>query len=43
MTHPPTLARYQQVLKPWVDQAMNYAVRIHPEIITGFRLDKTPA
>ncbi|TDT97404.1 pyridoxamine 5'-phosphate oxidase-like protein [Streptomyces sp. 846.5] len=38
VTDPPSLAHYQRLLEPWVDQAMDYAVCIHPEIITGFRL-----
>lgn len=38
VTHTPTLARYQQLLRPWVDQTMDYAVRIHPEVVTAFRL-----
>jgi Pyridoxamine 5'-phosphate oxidase len=32
------LARYERLLHPWVDQAMDTVVGIHSEIITGFRL-----
>ncbi|MFB7292367.1 hypothetical protein [Actinacidiphila glaucinigra] len=31
-------ARYQQLPEPWVDQTMDYAARIHPEVITAYRL-----
>ncbi|MGR3939051.1 pyridoxamine 5'-phosphate oxidase family protein [Streptomyces sp. BRA346] len=32
------LARYQALLTPWVHRAMDYAVRIRPDLITGIRL-----
>ncbi|WP_225829822.1 pyridoxamine 5'-phosphate oxidase family protein [Streptomyces sp. NK08204] len=32
------LARYQALLRPWVNQTMDYAVRIRPDLITGVRL-----
>ena len=32
------LARYQELLNPWVNQTMDYAVRIRPDLITGVRL-----
>ncbi|MFG3659417.1 pyridoxamine 5'-phosphate oxidase family protein [Streptomyces sp. NPDC047706] len=32
------LARYRSMLHPWVQQAMDYAVRISPDLITGIRL-----
>lgn len=32
------LARYQDMLHPWVGQAMDYAVRIRPDLVTGVRL-----
>ncbi|MGW3208879.1 pyridoxamine 5'-phosphate oxidase family protein [Streptomyces sp. NPDC001135] len=32
------LARYEELLSPWVNQAMDYAVRIRPDLITGVRL-----
>ncbi|MER6283129.1 pyridoxamine 5'-phosphate oxidase family protein [Streptomyces sviceus] len=38
VTEPDELARYQALLRPWVDRTMDYAVRIHPDLITGIRL-----
>ncbi|MGA4837611.1 pyridoxamine 5'-phosphate oxidase family protein [Streptomyces sp. G45] len=38
VTDPRELARYQALLRPWVEQAMDYAVRIHPELVTGVML-----
>ncbi|MFI2031231.1 pyridoxamine 5'-phosphate oxidase family protein [Streptomyces buecherae] len=32
------LAHYLQVLHPWVPEPMPYAIRIRPDLITGFRL-----
>ncbi|MEV5528458.1 pyridoxamine 5'-phosphate oxidase family protein [Streptomyces prunicolor] len=32
------LARYQALLRPWVRQPMDYAVRIHPDLVTGLLL-----
>ncbi|WP_175647743.1 pyridoxamine 5'-phosphate oxidase family protein [Streptomyces cyaneochromogenes] len=32
------LARYQDMLQPWVGRAMDYAVRIRPDLVTGIRL-----
>ncbi|GAA3310715.1 pyridoxamine 5'-phosphate oxidase family protein [Streptomyces cinereospinus] len=32
------LARYRSLLHPWVQQTMDYAVRIRPDLITGIRL-----
>jgi nitroimidazol reductase NimA-like FMN-containing flavoprotein (pyridoxamine 5'-phosphate oxidase superfamily) len=32
------VARYEQLLHPWVDQAMDTVIGIQPEIITGFRV-----
>lgn len=32
------LARYERLLEPWVDQIMDYAVRIRRDLVTGFRL-----
>ncbi|MGW1160312.1 pyridoxamine 5'-phosphate oxidase family protein [Streptomyces sp. NPDC002513] len=32
------LARYQALLKPWVNQTMDHAVRIRPDLICGVRL-----
>ncbi|MGW2650736.1 pyridoxamine 5'-phosphate oxidase family protein [Streptomyces sp. NPDC001393] len=38
VTDPQELARYQELLTPWVNQTMDYAVRIRPDLITGVRL-----
>ncbi|TQE17642.1 pyridoxamine 5'-phosphate oxidase family protein [Streptomyces ipomoeae] len=38
ITDPDELARYQALLHPWVKQTMDYAVRIHPDLVTGIRL-----
>lgn len=38
VTDPDELARYQALLNPWVNQTMDYAVRIRPDLITGMRL-----
>ncbi|WP_416961344.1 pyridoxamine 5'-phosphate oxidase family protein [Streptomyces sp. Agncl-13] len=32
------LVRYQALLHPWVRQPMDYAVRIHPDLVTGLLL-----
>ncbi|MCX4767963.1 pyridoxamine 5'-phosphate oxidase family protein [Streptomyces sp. NBC_01275] len=32
------LAHYQALLRPWVSQRMDHAVRISPDLITGVRL-----
>ncbi|MFC8434958.1 pyridoxamine 5'-phosphate oxidase family protein [Streptomyces sp. NPDC057253] len=38
ITDPEELARYQALLRPWVEQTMDYAVRIRPDLVTGIRL-----
>jgi nitroimidazol reductase NimA-like FMN-containing flavoprotein (pyridoxamine 5'-phosphate oxidase superfamily) len=38
VTDPEELARYQALLRPWVEQTMDYAVRIRPDLVTGIRL-----
>ncbi|MGC9495823.1 pyridoxamine 5'-phosphate oxidase family protein [Streptomyces sp. WG7] len=38
VTDPVDLTRYQSMLRPWVEQAMDYAVRVVPDLITGVRL-----
>jgi hypothetical protein len=38
ITDPEELARYQTLLRPWVEQTMDYAVRIRPDLVTGIRL-----
>ncbi|MFI6060668.1 pyridoxamine 5'-phosphate oxidase family protein [Streptomyces sp. NPDC051286] len=38
VTEPGELARYRALLNPWVNQTMDYAVRIRPDLISGIRL-----
>ncbi|WP_416975018.1 pyridoxamine 5'-phosphate oxidase family protein [Streptomyces sp. 4F14] len=38
ITDPTELARYDALLHPWVDRAMEHAVRIVPALVTGVRL-----
>ncbi|WP_203731055.1 pyridoxamine 5'-phosphate oxidase family protein [Streptomyces sp. SID12501] len=38
VTDPAELACYQTLLHPWVQQATDHAVRIHPDLVTGIRL-----
>ncbi|WP_328500552.1 pyridoxamine 5'-phosphate oxidase family protein [Streptomyces sp. NBC_00457] len=38
VTDPEELAIYQALLHPWVQQTMDHAVRIHPDLVTGIRL-----
>ncbi|WP_030419371.1 pyridoxamine 5'-phosphate oxidase family protein [Streptomyces sp. SCSIO 75703] len=38
VTDPRDLARYQAMLRPWVEQTMDYAIRIRPDLVTGIRL-----
>ncbi|MCX5554658.1 pyridoxamine 5'-phosphate oxidase family protein [Streptomyces sp. NBC_00038] len=42
VTDPDELAHYQAMLHPWANQTMDYAVRIHPDLITGIRLTTAP-
>ncbi|WP_432138378.1 MULTISPECIES: pyridoxamine 5'-phosphate oxidase family protein [unclassified Streptomyces] len=35
---PAELDRYRALLRPWVAQTMDYAVRIRPDLVTGIRL-----
>jgi hypothetical protein len=37
------LDRYRQLLHPWVDQTMDYVIRIHPEELTGIKLVSSPS
>ncbi|SDU76582.1 pyridoxamine 5'-phosphate oxidase family protein [Jiangella alkaliphila] len=44
------LVRYERTLQPWVTQPMGQVIRVHPQIVTGFRLipanqyrDESPA
>ncbi|MEU6144571.1 pyridoxamine 5'-phosphate oxidase family protein [Streptomyces sp. NPDC047081] len=43
VTDPRELARYQRLLHPWVQQTMDYAVRIRPDLVTGIRLTDADA
>jgi len=38
VTDPRELARYRAMLRPWVEQTMDYAVRIRPDLVTGVLL-----
>lgn len=38
VTDPHVIARYEQLLLPWVDRAMDQVLWLRPEIITGFAL-----
>jgi len=35
---PDAVAHYQHALRPWVAGDMDYVIRIHPELVTGFAL-----
>ncbi|MFF3754658.1 pyridoxamine 5'-phosphate oxidase family protein [Streptomyces sp. NPDC002018] len=39
---PADLRRYESLLRPWVSRAMTDALRIRPELVTGFRLVSAP-
>ncbi|WP_406164735.1 pyridoxamine 5'-phosphate oxidase family protein [Streptomyces sp. NBC_00996] len=43
VTDPRELARYQELLHPWVQQTMDHAVRIRPDLVTGILLTDTDA
>ncbi|MFF3671536.1 pyridoxamine 5'-phosphate oxidase family protein [Microtetraspora malaysiensis] len=32
------IERYSEMLRPWVFGNMDHVIRIHPEVVTGFRL-----
>ncbi|MFC5889001.1 pyridoxamine 5'-phosphate oxidase family protein [Kitasatospora sp. CM 4170] len=38
VTDPEQLARYREVLRPWVAASMDHTVAIRPDLVTGFRL-----
>jgi hypothetical protein len=38
ITDPQRIARYEQLLHPWVDRVMDTTIGIQPEIVTRFRL-----
>ncbi|WTO58126.1 pyridoxamine 5'-phosphate oxidase family protein [Streptomyces sp. NBC_00272] len=35
--------RYADLLRPWVEQPMTNALRIRPDLVTGFRLEAKPS
>jgi hypothetical protein len=35
---PDQIARYEQLLQPWVNMAMDTVIAIEPEIVTGIRI-----
>jgi hypothetical protein len=37
---PDQLARYESLLRPWIDAEMGHVVRIRPDIVTGYRLTR---
>ncbi|MDT7845788.1 pyridoxamine 5'-phosphate oxidase family protein [Streptomyces justiciae] len=43
VTDPGELARYRAMLRPWVEQTMDYAVRIRPDLVTGVLLTAADA
>ncbi|MEV4128609.1 pyridoxamine 5'-phosphate oxidase family protein, partial [Nocardia sp. NPDC049707] len=38
VTDPERIARYEQLLHPWVDQVTDTVIEIEPSIVTGIRL-----
>lgn len=38
VTDPEDLARCRTLVRPWVDQAMDQAARIRPDLVTGIML-----
>ncbi|WP_369240902.1 pyridoxamine 5'-phosphate oxidase family protein [Streptomyces sp. R21] len=40
VSDPADLARYQAMLVPWVDAEMGHVVRIQPDIVSGYRLER---
>lgn len=38
LREPAAVARYQQLLSPWVTGEMDYVISVHAEIVTGVRL-----
>ncbi|NUO42918.1 MAG: pyridoxamine 5'-phosphate oxidase family protein [Streptomyces sp.] len=43
VTDPRELARYRTMLRPWVEQTADYAVRIRPDLVTGVLLTAAEA
>lgn len=42
ITDPEHIARYEQLLHPWVNMTMDTMIAIQPEIVTGIRIIDTP-
>ncbi|MFF5495004.1 pyridoxamine 5'-phosphate oxidase family protein [Streptomyces aquilus] len=40
VTAPLEVARYQRLLRPWIDMDMDQVVRISMEIVTGYRIGR---
>jgi nitroimidazol reductase NimA-like FMN-containing flavoprotein (pyridoxamine 5'-phosphate oxidase superfamily) len=40
ITEPDRITRYEQLLVPWVDLAMDVAIGIQTDLVTGFRFGK---
>lgn len=40
VTEPTQVARYERLLRSWVDQDMDCVIRIRPELVTGYRLEE---
>lgn len=38
ITDPDEIARYEQLLRPWVNNVMDTVIAIEPEIVTGMRI-----
>ncbi|MFG3496523.1 pyridoxamine 5'-phosphate oxidase family protein [Streptomyces sp. NPDC047928] len=43
VSDPVELDRYERELQPWVAQSMKHALRIQPDLVTGFQLVTEPA
>lgn len=42
VTNPAQIARYEQLLRPWVNMTMDTVIMIRPEIVTGIRIADHP-
>lgn len=40
ITDPQLVARYEQLLHPWIGGVLDTVIGIHPDIVTGYRLDQ---
>ena len=43
LTDPGQVARYQDILRPWVSGPMDYVIMITADMVDGFRLARGPA